>query len=86
FYGCDPDQLYQSMRGRENQARNMAIYLCRRLRGDTLAQIARSFRMRSYSTVSSVVVKMEKRMDSEPALRKRMQNIRNETLNSQNEI
>ncbi|MFW6324691.1 MAG: helix-turn-helix domain-containing protein [Desulfovibrionales bacterium] len=86
LYGCDSGELYQSRRGRENEARNMAIYLCRRLRGDTLDQIARSFAMRTYSAVSSVVVKMEKRMNSDPALRKRMQKIRNEILNSQNEI
>ncbi|MFW6357385.1 MAG: transposase [bacterium] len=86
FYGCDSTELYKSRRGLENEARNMAVYLCRRLRGDTLDQVARSFAMHTSSAVSSVVVKMEKRMNSEPALRNTMQEIRKVICNSQNEI
>ena len=41
-----------------NDARNVAIYLARRLSGQTLAKIGDAFGLEHYSSVSSVVSRM----------------------------
>lgn len=55
FYNIDEKELLASKRGMLNEPRNMAIFVTRRLRGDSLDSIARAFNMRKYSSVSSVV-------------------------------
>jgi REP element-mobilizing transposase RayT len=54
-YGIDKDQLHAAKRGAVNEARNMAIYLLRYLRGDPLTTIGKVFDIQSYSTVSSII-------------------------------
>ena len=53
-------------RGQLNEPRNMAIYLVRKLRRDTLGQIACAFEIANDSTVSSVVARMKKRLEKRP--------------------
>ena len=47
-----------------NEARNVAIYLCRRLSGETLVRIGKEFHLDNYGSVSSVVSSHEE--DTEP--------------------
>ena len=66
-FGVDRAELYESRRGFSNQPRNVAIYLLRTLRGDTLNQIGREFNMNRYSSVSSVVQRMSAKISNPPA-------------------
>ena len=59
YYAVTEEQLVHSRRGILNEPRNVVIYLCRLLRGDTLRTIAQHFGMSKYSSVSSVIERMK---------------------------
>jgi chromosomal replication initiation ATPase DnaA len=48
----------------------MAIYLMRHLRGDSLEDIGREFKVSKYSSVSSVVERMKTRIAKDRKLRR----------------
>ncbi len=70
-YGIDRNELLSSGRGMSNDARNVAIYLARRLSGQTLAKIGDAFGLEHYSSVSSVVTRMKQRITSDRKLRRK---------------
>jgi len=71
-YEIDGSQLLFSKRGVSNEARNVAIYLSRRLSGDTLARIGEAFGLANYSSVSSVVSRMKQGIQDDSRLRRRV--------------
>ncbi len=54
--------ILKMRRGKMNEARNVVIYLTRRLRQDTLKEIGAQFGIDSVSTVSSVMERMKKKL------------------------
>ena len=58
-YRINDDELLVSKRGVFNEPRNVAIYLTRRLRGDSLKQIGEQFQVKKYSSVSSVIERIK---------------------------
>jgi putative transposase len=68
-YGVDEDELQISTRGVDNEPRNVAIYLSRRLSGATLMSIGQAFGLENYSSVSSVVRRMTRSMKTKNKLR-----------------
>ncbi len=74
-YGIDRNELLSSRRGMSNDARNIAIYLARRLSGQTLAKIGDAFGLEHYSSVSSVVTRMKQRIASDRKLRRKAEKI-----------
>jgi REP element-mobilizing transposase RayT len=70
FYGIDEKALLISKRGSVNEPRNLAIYFARRLRGDGLDTIAKTFNVRAYSSVSSVVNRTQILLSKNRKLRK----------------
>ena len=71
-YQVEGKDLFYSRRGHGNEARNVAIYLARRLRGDRLKEIGEAFKIGRYSTVSSIVERMKVRIGSDETLRKKV--------------
>ncbi len=59
MFGVDIRSLYGIHRGVTNEARNVAIYLTRLLRRDSLKEIGKEFKIDSYSSVSSIIEKMK---------------------------
>ena len=82
-FGVDRAGLYESRRGFSNRPRNVAIYLLRTLRGDTLNQIGREFNMTRYSSVSSVVQRMSAKISKDRQLRKSIEKVRAQVNMSQ---
>jgi chromosomal replication initiation ATPase DnaA len=76
LYGTDQAQLFAAKRGEINEARNLAIYLLRYLRGDSLATIGKEFEIHNYSTVSSVIERFKVRMQTERKLLRDVEKIR----------
>ena len=76
LYGINNDQLHAAKRGTVNEARNMAIYLTRYLRGDSLKTIGNAFNIQSYSTVSSIVERFKVRMRTERGLLRKVKEVR----------
>jgi REP-associated tyrosine transposase len=76
LYGIDKVQIFTTKRGEINEARNMAIYLFRYLRGDSLTTIGKEFDIHSYSTVSSVIERFKVRMQKDRKLLRNVENLR----------
>jgi putative transposase len=74
-YGIDRNELLSSRRGMSNDARNIAIYLARRLSGQSLAAIGNAFGLENYSSVSSVVSRMKQRIADDRRLRRKVEKI-----------
>jgi REP element-mobilizing transposase RayT len=74
-YGIDLNELLSSRRGTSNDARNVGIYLARRLSGQTLATIGDAFGLENYSSVSSVVSRMKQKIARDRSLRRKAEEI-----------
>ena len=58
-YGKSEAELKRSRRGERNEARAIAIYICRKLAGMKQEEIAGAFGVSGYSAVSSAVGRMQ---------------------------
>ena len=83
FYNVSRDELYRSRRGRFNEPRNVAIFLNRKLRRDSLKEIGRQFQMEKYSSISSIIERMKKQMLADRNLKKRVDRVADRTNKSQ---
>jgi len=75
FYRVARKDLLYSRRGHNNEARNVAIYLARSLRGDRLLEIGEVFKIARYSTVGSSGERMRVRIRNVEKLRKRINHL-----------
>ena len=75
FYDIGQAQLLHSRRGVFNEPRNVAIYLTRRLRGDSLKGIGREFHITKYSSVSSVIERMEALISTDRGLKEKIEEL-----------
>jgi chromosomal replication initiation ATPase DnaA len=80
----DLNHLMSSRRGFTNEPRNVAIYLCRRLSGETLTNIGKQFGLNNYGSVSSVVSLMKKTLRRDARLRKRVARLEHQLRKQQN--
>ena len=82
-YDIEETDLYVSRRGYFNEPRNVAVYLMRILRSDTLKVVGEKLRIDKYSTVSSIVERVKYEMKVDKGLNKRIQNLAAIITNSQ---
>jgi len=75
-YGVTADSLMQSTRGVNNEPRNVAIYLTRVLRKDGLLEISSRFGMQGYSSASSAIDRVSKRVATDQRLWTRIAEIK----------
>jgi len=75
FYEIGKAELFITRRGFTNEARSMAVFLIRRLRGETLDCIANYFKIKKYSSVSSIVTRFQQSLDKDQKLRKKRDDI-----------
>ncbi len=75
FYDVEDDELFISKRSEFNEPRNVAVFLFRTLRHDSLKEIARQFCMEKYSTVSSIIQRLKRKMNQDRKLKKRVENV-----------
>ena len=80
LYDIDKRRLFHAKRGHLNEARSMAMYLCRYLRGKSLTGIGKVFDINSYSTVSSIIERFKVRMRSDRKLLQKVEEVRNTLL------
>ena len=83
FYNIKETALYVTRRGYFNEPRNVAVYLIRRLRNDTLKHVGQAFGIERYSTVSSIVERVKYEMKADKGLKNRIQNIAEKISKSQ---
>ena len=82
-YDVDEHALTLMRRGIANEPRSMAIYLMRHLRGDSLEEIGREFKIAKYSSVSSVIERIKAMIAKDRKLRKRVVELKEEINMSQ---
>ena len=75
LYKVRIDNLHISRRGYFNEARNVAIYLMMRLRGDTLNLVGEVFGINKNSTVSSCVYRVKYEMSRHKGIRLRVEEL-----------
>ena len=75
-YKVDIASLYGIRRGIINESRNVAVYLTRFLRRDSLKEIGKEFKVPNYSSVSSIIESMKANLASNKKLRKRVDEIK----------
>lgn len=83
FYDVGRDELYRSRRGQFNEPRNVAIFLTRKLRQDSLKEIGHQFHMEKYSSVSSIIERMKNQMLVDRNLKKRVDRVADGASKSQ---
>jgi len=83
YYGVNEDNLNRSIRGIVNEPRNVAVYLSRILRKDTLVKIGKEFSLNRYSSVSSIISRLDKMKESDSKFSKRVEEIKKSIIKSQ---
>jgi REP element-mobilizing transposase RayT len=88
YYETEKGRLMHSERGVSNDPRNVAIYLTRVLRRDGLVNISAAFGMHGYSSASSAIDRINKRIASDKGLQKSITEIKQNIISqkSQTEI
>ena len=82
-YNIKETDLYVTMRGHFNEPRNVAVFLTRYLRNDTLKNVGEQFGIEKYSTVSSIVERVKHEMKVNKNLKKRIQGVADKIIKSQ---
>jgi len=82
-YNIKETELYVTRRGYFNEPRNVAVYLIRHLRNDTLKHVGEEFGIEKYSTVSSIVERVKYGMKADKGLKKRIQTLAEKITKSQ---
>ena len=83
LYIVNRQELFASRRGYFNEPRNVAIYLIRRLRGETLKGVGEAFGIDRNSTVSSVVERLNREIRRNKKLKKRIEDLKAKLAKSQ---
>ena len=82
-FDISEQDLSKTIRGQVNEARNLAIYLARKLSRQRLRDISKEFDLGSYSSVSSVVARTELLLSQSKSLRNKLDKIKKELGKSQ---
>jgi REP element-mobilizing transposase RayT len=82
-YGKRLEELRRKRRGEENEARSMAMYLCRSLGGHRHSEIGRVLGLEKTSSVSSACLRMKARVEVDRKIARRARRIEEELRKSQ---
>jgi REP element-mobilizing transposase RayT len=83
IYHTNTERLCISKRGVDNEPRNIALYIARQLTGKKLEEIGKEFSISNYSTVSSVLCKINRQAKSNKAIQRRIAQIEDLLLKGQ---
>jgi len=76
FYSIEEKEILRTRRGTLNEPRNVAIYLSRVIRRDSLLMISESFKMTGYSSAGSAIERVVKKLGKDKKLQKRIAEIK----------
>ena len=83
FYNVNTNDLLLSRRGYFNEPRNVAIYLMRHLRCDTLKDVGKFFGINKNSTISSVDRRLKREMIKDKQIKKNVEALKFELSKGQ---
>ena len=81
-YKVSVSDLRISIRGQLNEARNVAMYLMRHLRGDTLSSICKEFGLKKDSSAGSIVDRVKKQTIKDKQFRNKVERIKKSIIKS----
>jgi putative transposase len=84
-YGITKAELVKSKRGTFNEPRGVAIYLTRMIRSEGLMDICKDYNLKKYSSASSVVENVKKKLLKDRKFRKRVNELSQKLIKSQKE-
>jgi hypothetical protein len=84
-YGITKGELVKSKRGTFNEPRSVAIYLTRMIRSEGLMDICKDYNLKKYSSASSVVENVKKKLLKNRKFRKRVNELSQKLIKSQPE-
>jgi chromosomal replication initiation ATPase DnaA len=84
-YRINKEELIKSKRGTFNEPRNVAIYLTRMIRSDGLMDICKNYNLKKYSSASTVVENVKKKLSKDREFRNRVSELSKKLINSQPE-
>jgi REP element-mobilizing transposase RayT len=76
YYQVSFNDLLITKRGVFNKPRNTAVYLLRRMRGEDLSNIGELFNIQAYSTVSSIIRRIESLKNQDRKVKKEVEKIK----------
>jgi len=80
-FKVDKTSLLGTKRKTRNDPRDVAIYLTRKNRRDTLEEIGKAFGISRYSTVSTILLNMKERISKERRLKKKLESVEKSLYN-----
>ena len=75
-YGVSISDLRISIRGQLNEPRNVAMYLMRHLRGDTLSAICKEFGLKKDNSAENLVARVKKQILKDKQFRNKVAGIK----------
>jgi len=84
-YGITKGELVKSKRGSFNEPRGVAIYLTRMIRSDGLMDICKDYNLKKYSSASSIVENVKKKLLKDRKFRNRVNELSQKIIKSQPE-
>ena len=82
-YGVSFAELLITRRGVFNEPRNIAVYLLRQVRGESLNNISELFNIKAYSTVSSILRRVSRLKKSDRKIKKQVSEIQDSVTKGQ---
>ncbi|MEW6184738.1 MAG: transposase [Thermodesulfobacteriota bacterium] len=80
-YGITKEELSRSKRGTFNEPRGVAIFLTRTIRADGLLDICRDYNLKKYSSASSIVENVKKKLLKDSKFRNRVNTLNDKLFN-----
>jgi len=84
-YGITKEELVKSKRGAFNEPRGVAIYLTRMIRSDGLIDICKDYNLKKYSSASSIVNTVKRKLSKDREFHKRVNDLSKILIKSQPE-
>ena len=84
-YGATKEDLVKSKRGTFNEPRGVAIYLTRMIRRDGLIDICKDYNLKKYSSASSIVENVKKKLLKDRKFRNKVNELAESLIKSQTE-
>ena len=83
YYAIRPNTLKAVRRGIENEPRDVAMYLIRSMRSESLMRVGAAFGLNRYSSVSSAVMRVKTKLQKDRKFKDRLEHIENNILKGQ---
>jgi REP element-mobilizing transposase RayT len=84
-YGTTREELLKSKRGTFNEPRSVAVYLTRMIRRDGLMEICKDYNLKKYSSASSIIENVKKKLSKDRKFRNRVSELGEKIIKSQPE-